>query len=573
MFLPGAALMSHIIPIHSRHRLVAYPFVVVAIITMAIMSLGLWVHHMYTTGLPSLTLAFFTVASMTITLAAGIQIFSWLATMWMGRPRFTVPMLFSVGFIVTFVAGGVTGVMVASAAFDTQVHDTYFVVAHFHYVIIGGLLFPLFAGMYHWWPKFTGRMPNKVAGQVSFWLIFVGFHVTFFPMHLTGLWGMPRRVYTYDRYMGVDVVNLLSTIGAFVLAAGVLVYAGNLVYTKLRGPQAPLDPWGGDSLEWATSKSPPYNANWPAIPVVTDRHPLWAPAGEPSPRQREMAEAFDHQLVRVRVSPFTSVLSAEPEGTMRLAAPSFWPLIPALGLAVIAAGILMELYWITIVGVLVVVVGLIGWSRTAEGDNAEEKTEDVGGFPIEERGPRAVGWWAACLTVAVLVVAQSTIALSALFLQTNSGSWARQTLNQPWLMAGVGVAIIVALLADRWGSKAYPEERTGTGQRGTHLIAASVALVAGVIALVLLVTIWVQADLDPTLHAFNSSVMLLLAALGTAVFFAVAANGAAVISRLTHDRDSRPALMLQNGSIVWIGALFGWVITWVSTDVLTLVVI
>src|SRR5699024_4294090 len=162
----------------------------------------------------------------------------------------TVPLLFAVGFIITFVAGGITGVMVASASFDTQVHDTYFVVAHFHYVLIGGMLFPVFAALYHWWPKFTGRMARGAAGYTRFWLIFLGCHLTFCPMHLAGLWGMPRRVYTYDSLMGLGTVNLLSTIGAFTIAAGVLTYTAALLHAWRWGRPASRNPWGGDTLEW-----------------------------------------------------------------------------------------------------------------------------------------------------------------------------------------------------------------------------------------------------------------------------------------------------------------------------------
>ncbi|GAA1146031.1 cytochrome c oxidase subunit I [Nesterenkonia lutea] len=573
MFLPGAAIISHVIPVHANQRLAAYPFVVVAVITTAIMSLGLWVHHMYVTGLPPLTLTFFTAASMSISLASGIQIFAWIATLWLGRPRFTVPMMFALAFIVTFVAGGITGVMVASAAFDSQVHDSYFVVAHFHYVIIGGLLFPIFAALYHWWPKFTGRMANPVAGHVSFWLIFLGFHITFFPMHLAGLWGMPRRVYTYDTYMGVEVVNLLSTIGAFVLALGVLIFTAALVYAWRRGPQAPRDPWGGDTLEWATD-SPPSSSNWPTIPVVTDRHPQWS-SGEPMSRsQRAMHEAFDRQPATFRATPLTSVLSAEPQGTLRLAEPTYWPAVPAAGILVIVLSLLTEVYWISAVGAAVMVAGFIGWSYRVETDNNETETAPIGGFPVEARGSRAIGWWAAWCAVAVLLVGVATIVLSALFLQVNSGSWTTQTLDAPVLTLGVGVAAGAGFAATRWGAaRCVPEEHTATGARGTHLTAALASTIAGVIALVLLGAIWFGAGLDPTVHAYNSSVMLLLAIQALAVLFALGATVAAVIARLRQTRDLRPALVLQNASIMWLAVLLGWAMSWAATDLMPRVVI
>ncbi|GAA1127471.1 cytochrome c oxidase subunit I [Citricoccus alkalitolerans] len=573
MFLPGAAIMSHVIPIHARHRLVAYPFVVVAVIVTAIMSLGLWVHHMYVTGLPPLTLTFFTAASMSISLASGVQIFAWISTLWSGRPKFTVPMLFALGFIVTFVAGGITGVMVASASFDSQVHDTYFVVAHFHYVIIGGLLFPVFAALYHWWPKFTGRMVNDMAGYASFAAIFLGFHLTFFPMHLTGLWGLPRRVYTYDAYMGVDVVNLLSTIGAFVMAAGVLTFSVALVYAWQRGRRAPRDPWGGDTLEWAT-ESPASSSNWPSIPVVTDRHPLWAPEQDITESQRSMRDAFDHRPAMVRVSPLTTVLTASPDGAMRLASPTVWPLLPAGGLLIIALGLLLEIYPIAFLGIAVVALGLLGWARTVESDNDEASTVPVGGrYPIEARGPRAIGWWAAWCLVAVLAVGMATIVLSALFLQVNAGNWPQDPLGVPVPTAAVGLCAIVGLLACRQGARHGMAQHAPAGSRRTHLVTAGIALVAGVVILALLLTIWAQTDKEPTAHAYDSSVMLLLCTQALAVLFAVGATAAAVFSRVRQARDLRPALLLQNAAIVWVAVLITWVLSWVATDLLPVAVI
>lgn len=573
MFLPGAAIISHVIPVHARHRLAAYPFVVVAVITTAIMSLGLWVHHMYVTGLPPLTLSFFTAASMSIALASGIQIFAWISTLWLGRPRFTVPMLFSLGFIVTFVAGGITGVMVASAAFDSQVHDTYFVVAHFHYVIIGGLLFPIFAALHHWWPKFTGRMVNGVAGHISFWLIFLGFHVTFFPMHLAGLWGMPRRVYTYDRYMGVETVNLLSTIGAFVLALGVLVFTAALIFAWRRGPEAPADPWGGDTLEWAAG-SPPSSSNWPTIPVVSDRHPLWSEADDPTFSQERMRGDFDHQPEQFRASPLTSVLSAEPQGAMRLASPTFWPVIPAAGIVVVALGLLLEIYGISVAGVLAVIVGLVGWARAVEEDNDDARAAPVAGrWSFETRGSGAIGWWAAWSLVAVIVVAMATVVLSAFFLQVNSGTWASQTLNQPVLTAGVGLVSAVGLVACRWGARASDGGQSGVEARRRHLFSATLALAAGVIGLTLVVAVWIRSGLDPTEHAFNSSVMLILAFQALSIVFAMGTCVSALMSRRRHVRQTRPALLLQNAGIVWIAVLAGWAMGWMTTDLLPQVVI
>src|SRR5439155_18941833 len=221
-----------------------------------------------------ITMAFFAAASLLITIPSGVQIFGWTATALTGKPILKTPMLFVLGFVVVFVVGGVTGVMFAMIPFDQQVTDSYFVVAHFHYVLFGGAVFPMFAGLYFWFPKWTGRMYHERLGQISFWVIFVGFNLTFFPMHISGLLGMPRRVYTYPSGLGWDVYNLLSTIGAFTLTTGIAIVLANLVASRIRGPVAGNDPWHADTLEWATT-SPPPHYNFPVIPTVRSTHPNW----------------------------------------------------------------------------------------------------------------------------------------------------------------------------------------------------------------------------------------------------------------------------------------------------------
>ncbi|MEJ7594763.1 MAG: cbb3-type cytochrome c oxidase subunit I, partial [Planctomycetaceae bacterium] len=255
IFLPATGVVSMIVCTFSR-RIIGYTWIVVAILLTGFLSFGLWVHHMYTTGLPELSLYFFAGASLMIAIASGVQIFAWIASLWRQRPRLLTPLLFVLGFVFIFVLGGLTGVMVAVVPFDWQVHDTYFMVAHFHYVLIGGAVFPMLAGVYYWLPKFCGRMPSERLGQWSFWLTFVGFNVCFFPMHILGLLGMPRRVYTYPASLGFDSLNLLATVGAFVLAAGFLVFVFNVLYAARYGIEAAANPWGGDTLEWALPSPP-----------------------------------------------------------------------------------------------------------------------------------------------------------------------------------------------------------------------------------------------------------------------------------------------------------------------------
>jgi cytochrome c oxidase subunit 1/cytochrome c oxidase subunit I+III len=272
--LPAMGMISSVIPTFTRRPILAYPFVVVATVATGIISFGVWVHHMFAVGLSDVSLTFFAAATLTISLPAGIQMFAWMGTLWRGRIVVTTPMLYAVGFLVAFVMGGVTGVMFAVVPFDQQVTDSYFVVAHFHYVLFGGAVLPILAGLFYWWPKITGRMTNRRGGFWSFGLVFGGFNITFFPMHILGLLGMPRRIYTYQPGLGWTVWNVIATVGAFVLCVGFLVTIGVFVHSLLRGARAPDDPWGANTLEWATG-SPPKPYNFPVIPTVHSANPLW----------------------------------------------------------------------------------------------------------------------------------------------------------------------------------------------------------------------------------------------------------------------------------------------------------
>jgi cytochrome c oxidase subunit I len=351
IFIPGTGMVSMILATFARRPVIGYPVIILSLIATGFLSFGLWVHHMFVTGLPQLGAGLFTASSMLIAVPSGLQIFCWLATLWDGRPVYRTPLLFVLGFIVIFVLGGLSGVMVASVPIDTQVHDTYFVVAHFHYVLIGGAVFPLLGAVYYWFPKITGRMLSERVGQWNFWLALIGFNVAFFPMHILGLIGMPRRVYTYTPEMDWGGLNLLSSIGAFIFALSFVLLLANVIYSLRRGALAGDNPWNASTLEWATS-SPPAPYNFERIPVVKHREPLWADSATLPVVAGLSAERREVLL--------TSLADAEPQVREASPEPSIWPLLTAIATTVFFIGSIFT-PWAVLWGTPPMAITLIGW--------------------------------------------------------------------------------------------------------------------------------------------------------------------------------------------------------------------
>jgi len=351
IFIPGAGLVSTLVSTFSRRPVFGYLGVVLSLVATAFMGFGLWVHHMFATGIPQLGRSFFTAASIIIALPTGIQFFCWIATMWSGRVVLKTPMLWILGFFTIFLIGGLTGVILAAVPVNIQVHDTFFVVAHFHYVLIGGAVFPLFAAVYYWFPKITGRLLSERAAQIVFGLMFTGFNVTFFPMHILGLHGMPRRIYTYPAAMGWGSLNLLASAGAVLMTLGVMLFLIDVVRALRSSQEAPDNPWDASTLEWATS-SPPPHSNFLRPPTVAGRDPLWE-----NPPDQPVVVGLRTDVRDVLV---THVLDAEPDHRSEFPAPSIWPLITALATTALFIGSIFT-PWAVVWGAIPVFIATIGW--------------------------------------------------------------------------------------------------------------------------------------------------------------------------------------------------------------------
>jgi cytochrome c oxidase subunit 1/cytochrome c oxidase subunit I+III len=313
---------------------------------------------MFATGLPDISLSFFSGASLIITIPSAVAVFAWTATIWLGRPVITTAFLFFASMIVLFVIGGVSGVMTASAPVDWQLTDTYFVVAHLHYVLIGINVFPVLGGAYYWFPKFTGKMLNERLGRWNFWTMFVGFNLGFFPMHLLGLLGMPRRIYTYPAGMGWDATNLIVSLGSLLFAVGVGLFLINVAVSLRRGKVAPENPWDAPTLEWATA-SPPPPYNFAVIPSVASRHPLWEDRLAAGPARSRLDEGL--LLARGRETLGTSALDAEPNLILEMPADTPAPALLGLGLAILFAGSLLKAWWLAGLGGAICAGALILW--------------------------------------------------------------------------------------------------------------------------------------------------------------------------------------------------------------------
>src|SRR5919204_217026 len=339
IILPAFGIATSIIPAFTGRRMVAFPLVALAEVLVAFIGFGVWVHHMFAVGLSTIALVWFAAASLIIVIPSAIQLFAWMTTLVTGRPRFATPLLWIVGFIVFFIIGGLSGITFAAIPFDQQLTDSYYVVAHFHFVIFGAAVFPILGGMYYWFPKVTGRMYHEGLGKTSFWLAFTGSALTFFPMHIVGLLGMPRRQYTYPGGLGWTGYNVVESIGAYLLAAGLLLVVANLAVSLFRGAAAGNDPWEGGTLEWSTS-SPPPEYNYAVIPRVTSPYPMWD--REDRQEDARKLERGELTLEAGPETPASTAVDAEWDEILDMPSKSAAPPLLALALSGVFAFTLMK---------------------------------------------------------------------------------------------------------------------------------------------------------------------------------------------------------------------------------------
>ncbi|MGA7903821.1 MAG: cytochrome c oxidase subunit I [Terrimicrobiaceae bacterium] len=519
VFLPSIALVAMIVPTFARTQIVGYGWVVLAAVGTGFLSFGLWVHHMFTTGLPGISIGIFSAASQAVAIPTGVQLFCFIATLAAGRVVRSVPMLFVLGGMAIFVLGGLTGVMVAIAPFDFQAHDTFFIVGHLHYVLVGGTIFPIVAGFYYFFPLVNGKTLSEKLGRAAFWIMFAGFNVAFLPMHFTGLLGMPRRVFTYPSGMGFDGLNLVSSIGAFILAAGFIIFIWDVVRPKRRQPYSARNPWNAGTLEWL-SEMPGKPWGVRSIPEIDGRYPLWEqpnfmrdvdqgrfylPDAEEGEREMLVTTVIDArpiQCLRVQGSTWLPFVAAVFTGGFFILATFHW-WWPATACGIIAIGLI--LVWL--------------WIGTALIPEKSEKPVGLGlRLPLYASGPLSVGWWAMLITMLGDMTAFISLVFGYFFYWTVRADFPPDPLPGPGLFWPIVALVLVfgawmlASLARRWNKR----DRAFAFYLGTA--AAAALAVAGCIAL--LAGPWFT-KLDPTSHVYAAAVWVIV--LWTALHVAIGA--------------------------------------------------
>ena len=487
IFLPAAGAVSTILPVMARTRLLGYGALVAAVMALAFLSFGLWVHHMFTTGIPHMALGFFSAASALVAIPTAVQVFAWLGTLWSGRPRMKLPMLYLAGFFFVFVLGGLTGVMLAMVPFDAQAHDTAFVTAHLHYVLVGGFVFPMLAAAYYWLPHVTGRQRVMRVGEAAFWLIFVGFNMTFFLMHLTGLLGMPRRIDTYSAEMGWTWLNLLSSVGGFVQAFGFALFLIDVVLQIRLGRRHDRDPWGADTLEWAMATPPPAY-NFASLPTVASREPL-ADAPDLALRLARGEGMLATARHGWRETLAVDMTSGAAEHVVVLPGNGWWPIATAAALGGFFLSMLAGLYWIAPLFLPVVAWLAWRWAWT-NGRRGDVGAVDAGAglmLPTSFEAARTTGWWGSVFALGASATLFGSLLFGYAFLWTVAPNWPPPAL--------VTASAVVPLLAVAGAAAAGWAIRRGR----------PLAALGGQAAIVAALAVLLAGAPAPTTHAYAAT--------------------------------------------------------------------
>ncbi len=505
IFLPAAGVVSTVLPVMVRHSLIGYSWVVGSVLVLGFFSFGLWVHHMFATGIPHLALAFFSAASALVAVPTVVQFFAWLATMWAGKPILRLPMLYIAGFFFNFLLGGLTGVMLAIVPFNWQAHDTAFVTAHLHYVLIGGFLFPMLAGIYYWLPRLTARLSHQILGRLGFWLVFAGFNLTFLVMHLTGLLGMPRRVHTYQGGLGWDWPNLVSSMGSFILAFGFAAVLIDVVLAIFLGKRSPRNPWRANTLEWAVPMPAP-SYNFGSLPHIESREPLdkhGKLAVSLAEGQGYLARARDH----LRETMGVAMASGRVSELIVVPGNSWLPFITAVVTGAFFLAVLFGFYLPAILPMLVVVA--LVWRWAAEiGAKADLGPLDIGmgqrAVPHHESAD-APGWWGSIITLTANATFFMSLLFGFAFLATVAPGWPPPVFFQPSLIAGAAVVLgcSVALLAEALGLRRVAQEKRSAS---FAYIVAAAAMALAIAALSIFVR---RGGVDPAAHGYGATIVVL----------------------------------------------------------------